>query len=368
MPSRWPRRSLPASNTPLGFTLVELLVVIAIIGILIALLLPAVQAAREAARRLQCSNQIRQVLIAAHNYHSAQNAIVPHGDYPTALSAQARLLPYMENQAVADLVDQEQHWRSTANNQAVRTPMEFLRCPSGTERELSYVNTEEVLNRNLRDNGVVGVNSLASHYVGNAGARPPTCEQPGGGRNSGGAWSTEPYASYKQYGCSDVATVSSGGSAINGVIYGSSRLKFKNVIDGTSKTIMFGELSWEVDSESRTNYNPSPFAPWIVGSTSKDGDPSTANPRSQEAIGGSRGFMQNSKNIRYGINEKPLVDPVTFQPRSALTDVSLGSNHPGGTHVGMCDGSAHFVTDDTDTDLLRAMASRAADDIYEPPF
>lgn len=143
------------------------------------------------------------------------------------------------------------------------------------------------------------------------------------------------------------------------MIYGSSDLTFADITDGTSQTIMYGELSWEVDKLDRTNFDPSPFGPWIVGSTSINGP--------DDAVNGSRGYVQNAKNLRYAINERRLVDE-NGTPTSTLTDVSLGSNHPGGTHVGMCDGAGHFINEDVDTDVLRAMASRKAGEIYEKPF
>src|SRR5688500_9941742 len=97
-------RSRPA------FTLVELLVVVAIIGILVALLLPAVQSAREAARRMQCRNNLKQIGLACHNYMSAQQVFPPVSLYPQGVtfepwSAHARLLPYIEQASLAGLID-----------------------------------------------------------------------------------------------------------------------------------------------------------------------------------------------------------------------------------------------------------------------
>ena len=86
-----------------GFTLVELLVVIAIIGILVALLLPAIQAAREAARRTQCSNHLKQLALAAHNFHDTYKALPPivnHTEGPTFFM---HILPFIEQQALYDL-------------------------------------------------------------------------------------------------------------------------------------------------------------------------------------------------------------------------------------------------------------------------
>src|SRR3970040_1892893 len=93
-----------------AFTLVELLVVIAIIGVLIALLLPAIQAAREAARRTQCSNNLKQIGVALHNYQSATSRFPPVTGLPLGQtfepwSAQARLLPYLEQVNLVNLID-----------------------------------------------------------------------------------------------------------------------------------------------------------------------------------------------------------------------------------------------------------------------
>ncbi len=93
-------RRIPAR----GFTLVELLVVIAIIGVLVSLLLPAVQAAREAARRTQCLNQMRQIALAVHQYEGVNGALPPHAG-SSSFSAQARILPYLEQAGLFNQID-----------------------------------------------------------------------------------------------------------------------------------------------------------------------------------------------------------------------------------------------------------------------
>lgn len=116
-----------------GFTLVELLVVIAIIGILVGLLLPAIQATREAARRMSCQNNLKQLGLALHNHESLRNQLPPLGDYQTNgvavyWSMQTRLLPYAEQANIQNLIDYSRPINQQSHVAKVRIP--FLICPS----------------------------------------------------------------------------------------------------------------------------------------------------------------------------------------------------------------------------------------------
>src|SRR5690606_12375535 len=123
------RRLPPPACRRLGFTLVELLVVIAIIGILVALLLPAVQAAREAARRIQCANNLKQIGLALLNYESTHN-VFPYaagttanqaGQSATYWSWSALLLPYLEQAAAHNQCNFNYQYNQPQNQQAIKT-------------------------------------------------------------------------------------------------------------------------------------------------------------------------------------------------------------------------------------------------------
>ena len=120
------------NRNPRGFTLIELLVVIAIIAILISLLLPAVQQAREAARRTQCKNNLKQLGLALHNYHDVYGCI-PIADVngaSTPVSAHARLLPSIEQSALYSLVDFNVPYNHVNNTIPRNTELAAFRCPS----------------------------------------------------------------------------------------------------------------------------------------------------------------------------------------------------------------------------------------------
>jgi prepilin-type N-terminal cleavage/methylation domain-containing protein/prepilin-type processing-associated H-X9-DG protein len=118
-----------------GFTLIELLVVIAIIGVLVALLLPAVQSAREAARRSQCVNNLKQLGIAIHNFHDVQGHL-PSSSRPAGLTSAPRiagltlLLPYFEQNNVYNAFNLSANWGRVENSTSVRTSINALLCPS----------------------------------------------------------------------------------------------------------------------------------------------------------------------------------------------------------------------------------------------
>ena len=336
-----------------GFTLVELLVVIAIIGILVALLLPAVQAAREAARRADCVNRMRQIGIACLNHHDSkkQFPMAASEDIETPKVSGGRftmwgyipqILPYMEYQNLADLMDLKQHWNRPINVTATRTPLPAFRCPSQGSVEVTYIAppggsaTEELT-------------SLRTHYMGVMGAKfscpPPATGYPqatyimavtplpeSSGSSRRDTAPPEPR-------CDDF-----GGAAANGVICPGCKVGLKKVTDGSSHTFMVGEVSWLCG----------PQRVWAVGSASYTILES---------------YNYSSKNVAHPLNTAWRAD--STQPPSGYfnNDMSFGSTHPGGAHFVMCDASVQFVREDVDlVGVLRPLASRSSGEVIEHAF
>ena len=315
-----------------GFTLVELLVVIAIIGVLVALLLPAIQAAREAARRTQCANQIRQLGLAALNFHDVRGGLPSAGDEvdtssttkATGLSWLGQILPFQERENLRDLIDDSVPWYDDRNNAAEATPVEMFQCPSTGSALSAYSAgvgnaTQFVDNSLLRAHYVGIMGAKSSCYVPSSTTRPPQ-------------W---PDAGYTMTTCGEDRN---GGLADNGSIVFDRNINLKSVTDGTSVTMMVGEQSWDCG----------PTRTWIVGSLA--GDTATG------------GWLYNSKNVRFALNTAFREGPSEAYSGYPNNDTSLGSQHPGGLHVLFCDGSAHFKSDDTELNVLRAMATRGNED------
>src|SRR5436305_8795057 len=132
----------PTGSHRRGFTLVELLVVIAIIGVLVALLLPAVQAAREAARRMRCQNNLKQIGIASHNFHDATGEL-PRSISPiTGMSWHVYILPYIEQQALFSQFDtttnNQTHTSANRNDPFGLQIINVYQCPSCTVKRQAF--------------------------------------------------------------------------------------------------------------------------------------------------------------------------------------------------------------------------------------
>jgi prepilin-type N-terminal cleavage/methylation domain-containing protein len=221
-----------------GFTLVELLVVIAIIGVLVALLLPAVQAAREAARRTQCINNVKQVGLAAHNFHDTFQKFPPgqlvfqpltNGASPTTDTCAgpiASLLPYMEQNPTRQMINRKLTWDSaepfwwsdTVNVDAARMKTKSLACPSTNmyehEKDLNLV---VIFPWKITPTAI----EYAWFNMGDPGGRTLGCTN---------------YVGVGGYGA-DIP----GYDIYKGVFHNRSKTRLSEITDGTSNTTMFGE-------------------------------------------------------------------------------------------------------------------------------
>jgi prepilin-type N-terminal cleavage/methylation domain-containing protein len=309
-----------------AFTLVELLVVITIIGVLIALLLPAVQAVREAARRAQCSNNVKQISLALHNYHQTQNlfppgCIVRMGTPPAwqplqearATSGQnlhgtswlLQVLPYLELQGLYD------HWdfskNVTGNAALAQTDIPIFYCPT-------------------RRNGIRSEDQ--EHLVVWSWERGGN--DYGGCIGAGNGWKNDTHRYF--------AGVDRGYESEHwqfplraGIFLPNTSASFADVRDGTTCTIMIGELQRLVSPPSGI----CSMDGWAEGGvatlfTTNDAEHSEGNPGKYQTGGMNNLFFE-----------------------------SAGSDHSGGAHFGMADGSVHFIAQTIDRMVYRYLGSMA---------
>ncbi len=293
-----------------GFTLVELLVVIAIIGILIALLLPAVQSAREAARRMQCSNNLKQLGLAIHIYHDIHNQIpitYGAGNNPTRRNWIVGLLPHIEQKAIWDAMEMKVNGHTEPNLSLYEMVLSTVLCPSDGDALEPRTRTDADPSM---WSSVAGF-GLTSYAV-------------SAGDHMNGTGSTgAPYPPYEPY-CRNGYSA----GKVRGVSsrYGWS-CRFRDVTDGLSNTIFLGEIvpawcfwqSWGHQSFATTawpiNHRNAEYASGVLPS---EGSPSELNN-----------------------------DSLVFRSR-----------HPGGAQFAFGDGSVHFLSESSDFGLYQALSSR----------
>ena len=229
----WPMKSCR------GFTLVELLVVIAIIGILISLLLPAVQSAREAARRMQCSNNLKQIGLALHAHHQAYGKLPFGSDYGNGNRSTwaLQILPFMERQAHYDLFDHNQALVHANNKQAVELAVATYLCPSDPQ------SSDPILKKrgdspDLNGGATNPSNSAMLSYTGSMGpTHPDACPMCPDTTPSATNWCCQ--------GC-NFGSYGGGCGVSNGNTVGmfgrwNNSITFAEVRDGLSNTVMIGE-------------------------------------------------------------------------------------------------------------------------------
>lgn len=300
------------SISRVGFTLVELLVVIAIIGILIGMLLPAVQQVREAARRVSCANNMRQIALAIHNFESAHQHF-PYGWADRGFGWSGQILPQIEQGNIFDsLVFQESgpgNWGydGGTNEAACGTMITMYRCPTMPVPEF------------ITNNGIP--NRVPTSYRANAGSEATS---------------------------DDTSSMLAGTKSLemlqqDGVIFGCSNVTFGSITDGTSNTFLIGETRTDPffvkDGQAMDC--------WYIGS------PSTDPCRCDGGNGGTEfsEFVGTTYSLPNARKNNPTLP-------GRLIELSFGSYHPTGTNFVNCDGSVHFIADSIDPETYHGLGSR----------
>lgn len=330
-----------------AFTLVELLVVIAIIGILVALLLPAVQSAREAARRTQCTNNVKQVALALHNHHASYSHF-PHGNYncldrttltpppygtdyecvgatpfsaATALSnRQDRrcwahdIWPYIEQQALYDqFVEHMNTGRSALGFAASDTVVPTLICPSDptSPKERTFWGGLGTQTQGFSGNMVV---SAGNDYF-----------------NSGGFEFS---------------------SKLNGIFFAVSKVRIADIRDGTTNTAMVSEIILSPDA-----------APGTPGINGHDIRGRYHNPAHGGVLFSTRLPPNNLIKDQFNwCHDEPVSRaPCRYQGTDMF--VSARSYHVGGVNLATADGAVRFVNESIDVDVFKKMGSRSGGEI-----
>lgn len=325
-----------------AFTLIELLVVIAVIGILIALLLPAVQAAREAARRTQCINQLKQLGVALHNYHDVKRQFPPStmqdagyengtlGEF-FAYGALAMLMPYMEGGNVYNTMNMSEplyvpgsgssgYSISAANMRAAGTLVPLLLCPSDASRSVS---------------SDYGVSQLGS-------ANYAACI--GTGRNFGSPFDTD------------------------GIFYATSKTKAADVTDGLSNTAAFSECRLGLYQENATGALPGgdmqAVYAMIYGPVSNSACASAGlwNSTNNKGFLWLVGELRCTSYNHYYTPNQAIWDCIGYDANNGYATTGwhgARSLHPEGVNLTLADGSVRFVSSSINALIWRGLATRS---------
>ena len=303
-------------NSQCGFTLVELLVVIAIIGILIALLLPAVQSAREAARRMHCSNNLKQIGLALHNYHTAHRSLPYGANFPqgTGGTWAAMILPYLEQKPVYDAFDFTLPIWNEQNEQAVQTAIPAYICPSDP------ASGEPLQGGRIQTGSRNPGKSMGLWYPTSMG---PTRD--GTSPSVSCVFCTHGVGSFC---CADTSDYGPDGV---GVMDRYTRaIRFSAITDGLTNTLMAGETLPAQCTFNGAYHHNFPIAGTTIPLNTFE-----------ESIDG-------WNNLWY-------------------TACGFKSRHPGGANFVMCDGSVHFLSDSIDYRLYNELGTRAGGEIVQVP-
>lgn len=317
-----------------GFTLLEVLVVIAIIAVLAALLLPAVQSARESARRASCSNNLRQIGLALHNFHDVHGRF-PSGrgtPLPEIFSAQAHLLPFLEQESIRNSIDFSQApttfgigggvvFDGSANFLAATTTLSVLQCPS-----------------DVVDGRVPGLNYAGTNYAA----------------------------------CSGSGTLNSGSlKDADGVFFLGSGVRFRDLVDGSSNTVAFSERTLGPGSVPGAG-RPALAETLILeipGGNDTTGE-ACADPGGGiwNAERGGKWILGNYGNTLY--NHAYVPNAATWDcmnMRQQKSRMAARSRHPGGVLLLFCDGSVVFISESIDPQTWRSLATRSDGEMTQRP-
>ena len=289
-----------------GFTLVELLVVIAIIGILVALLLPAIQSAREAARRAQCVNNLRQQAIACQMFHDAKK-VFPDGGGESGIITWAwgaLVLPYAEEANAQNLINFKAGFNSPVNRQANRTLFPMYQCPSSPPNTLVTATVHIPGEQDAASTNYLAVGTQRLHPI-----KGPDYGQ-----------------GIDFYG--------------SGVMFNNAKTKIKDVTDGTSQTLLICEVNVMPDDPL---IRDSSFGAYCPGGNCELG-------KIWAALGTATSYFGINSHIGAG---KP----------SAYLDGSIDAYHPQGANFGFTDGHEEFLSSSIDQNVLVALTTRTGGEV-----